>query len=91
MRRSHLKHILTAGVFLTLMLLPGAVHACSVCFGKSDSDLAKGFNWGVFTLLGVVGFVLSGFVAFFIYLAKRSAAMSRHESGTSLPETTQNA
>jgi hypothetical protein len=30
--------------------------------------------WGVFALLGVVLLVLSGFTAFFIFLARRAAA-----------------
>jgi hypothetical protein len=91
MNRKHLKRILASSVLIGLMLLPHAAKACAACYGKSDSDLARGFNWGVFTLLGVVGCVLGGFVAFFIYLAKRSAAMSQNQNVVSLPETTQNA
>ncbi|PYJ87503.1 MAG: hypothetical protein DME22_01400 [Verrucomicrobia bacterium] len=55
---------------------PQPLWACAACFGKSDSDLAKGMNWGILSLLAVVVFVLSGFAAFFIYLAKRAAMTS---------------
>ena len=39
--------------------------------------MAAGMNWGIFTLLGTVGLVLIGCAAFFIYLARRSAAAAR--------------
>ena len=64
------------GVGLMLTASFNAVHACSVCYGKSDSVLAKGLHWGVISLLAVVLSVLGGIAAFFIYLAKRSAAVA---------------
>lgn len=76
---------------LSFLLPPKAAEACSVCYGNSDSDMAKGFGWGVLSLLAVVVFVLSGFVAFFIYIAKRSAAMSQAQAPAALADTTQNA
>jgi hypothetical protein len=45
--------------------------ACSVCFGQSDSPLAKGTNWGVFFMLGVTAMMLAAFATFFIYLIRR--------------------
>ena len=48
--------------------------ACAACYGKSDSPMALGLNWGIFSLLGVVIFVLGGFAGFFIYLVKKSAS-----------------
>jgi hypothetical protein len=47
------------------------VVACSVCFGQSDSPLAKGTNNGVFFMLGVTVVMLASFAAFFIYLIRR--------------------
>jgi hypothetical protein len=35
--------------------------------------MAAGMNWGIMSLLVVVGMVLGGVSAFFIYLARRSA------------------
>ena len=47
--------------------------ACPICFGGDpDSDLARGMNWAVFTLLGLTGGVLTGFVGFIFHLIKRS-------------------
>jgi hypothetical protein len=45
--------------------------ACSVCFGQSDSPLAKGTNMGIFFMLGVTGFMLAAFATFFVYLIRR--------------------
>jgi hypothetical protein len=33
-------------------------------------------NWGIVSLLGMIVLVLGGVAAFFVYLAKRSAALS---------------
>jgi hypothetical protein len=38
--------------------------------------MALGMNWGIFSLLGVVVCVLGGVAGFFIYLARKSAALS---------------
>ena len=54
--------------------------ACATCFGKSDSDLAKAMNWGILSLLAVVVVVLSGFAAFFVYLARRAAMVAAAEA-----------
>ena len=56
--------------------LPQPLLACATCFGKSDSDLARGMNFGILSLLVVVVFVLGSIGAFFIYLARRAASMA---------------
>jgi len=61
---------------LAVALQPRAVLACAACYGASDSPMAQGMNWGIFTLLGVVVGVLGGIAGFFIYLARRSATTS---------------
>jgi hypothetical protein len=60
------------GLFLLSASAP--VQACAVCFGRNDSDMAKGMNMGIFVLLGVILSVLGGAVSFFVYLARRAAA-----------------
>jgi len=50
---------------------PALMIACSVCFGQSDSPLAKGTNWGVFFMLAVTTVMLAAFATFFIYLIRR--------------------
>ena len=61
---------------LPLAAVPGTVQACATCFGQSDSRLAAGMNWGIFSLLVVVTCVLSAFGCFFVYLSRRAAAVT---------------
>jgi hypothetical protein len=53
--------------------------ACATCYGASDSPLAQGMNWGIATLLGVIGAVLAGVVAFFVHVGVRSAKVNPGE------------
>jgi hypothetical protein len=50
--------------------------ACATCYGASDSPLAQGMNWGILVLLGFVGAVMTGIVAFFIHVGRNSGKMS---------------
>ena len=61
---------------LGLLLRADTVLACAACYGKSDSSLAQGMNWGILALLAVVLTVLSGVVAFFVFIARRAATAS---------------
>ena len=63
----------TGLVVLFTLLFPAVTQACSVCFGDPDSDLSKGLNAGVLALLIVVSMVLSGFAAFFVFVARRAS------------------
>ena len=60
---------------LAFALKQGAL-ACATCYGASDSPLAQGMNWGIITLLGVVGSVLFGIAAFFVDIGIKSARMN---------------
>lgn len=50
--------------------------ACATCYGASDSPLAQGMNWGIATLLGVIGSVLAGVIAFFVHVGVKSAKLN---------------
>lgn len=65
---------------LAALLTPRAAQACAVCFGNSDSKLSQGMLAGVLVLLLVVLSVLGGFVALFVYLARRAAATAALEN-----------
>ena len=80
MKTAKLKNWL--GWMTVALLMAGATsaQACATCFGKSDSKLAEGMNWGIFTLLLVVMSVLGGISAFFIYIARRAAQVGDPES-----------
>lgn len=52
--------------------------ACAMCYGnKTDSPLAAGMNWGIMSLLVIVVCVLGTIASFFIFLARRAAAVAR--------------
>ena len=59
---------------LGMLLLPDSSFACAACFGKSDSPLASGMNWGIFTLMAVIGTVLISIAGFFVYLIRKETA-----------------
>ena len=87
MRRRGKIRFLLAGVFLGFSLMPSSLWACAACFGASDSQLAIGMNWGIFSLLVVVVGVLGTIAAFFIYLARRAAMFSSSVPGELSPVT----
>ena len=84
MTLSKVIRLVPLGLAAVLAALPQSAAACSACFGKSDSAMAKGMNMGVLSLLVVVVFVLSGFAAFLIYLVRRSALMQNAPSDDTL-------
>jgi len=61
-------------VWVLVQGLPAAL-ACTACYGKSDSALAKGMNNGIFVLLGFIGLVLVGVSLFFVFIIRRAARM----------------
>ena len=46
--------------------------ACPVCYGASDSSSNAGMNTAILVLLGITGFVLGGFVTFFVMVWRRT-------------------
>ena len=59
------------------VLTPAPAFACATCYGGDiDSPMTDGMNWGIFTLLGVVGTVLASFLTFLIYLIRKSEALA---------------
>ena len=78
---------LSALFALGWLLMPQAAQACSVCFGGTDSQLSRGMLAGVLVLLLVVLSVLGGFVALFVYLARRAAATAALENQSASPDS----
>ena len=65
---------LLLAALLALLVSPGAL-ACATCFGRSESPLAEGMNMGILVLLGFILTVLAAFATFFVFLARRAAAV----------------
>jgi hypothetical protein len=76
-----------AGILFAAALHPNPLWACAACYGQSDSPMAAGMNWGILSLLGMIVVVLGGVAAFFIFLARRSAALAHSNGGAgAVPE-----
>jgi hypothetical protein len=84
---SNIGRLLMGFAGLCLSFAPGSALACAACFGKSDSSLAKGMNWGIASLLVVVIGVLSGIASFFVYIARKSAMADASMSGNPAEST----
>lgn len=69
-----------------LMASTPALLACAACFGKSDSNMARSLNASIFTLMGFAGVVLAGTASFFVFLAKKAAAIAQLEQNTTLSQ-----
>jgi heme/copper-type cytochrome/quinol oxidase subunit 2 len=64
---------------------PSPLFACAACYGKSDSALASGMNWGIFTLMGVIVTVLASIAGFFVYIIRKEAALAAKAAAENLP------
>jgi uncharacterized membrane protein len=59
---------------------PTPLFACAFCGGvHSDSTLAHGMNWGIFTLMGVIGTVLACVALFFVHIVRKEEDANQHE------------
>ncbi|HUA68033.1 MAG TPA: hypothetical protein VMA13_05750 [Candidatus Saccharimonadales bacterium] len=62
-------------IAISLMcLIPSPLFACAACYGKSDSALAQGMNWGIFTLMGFIVTVLACIALFFVHIVRKEEA-----------------
>jgi hypothetical protein len=78
MRRLHGFKLLLALLAVIAALPANSALACAMCYanGNADSPLTQGMNWGIFSLLAMVVCVLATIAGFFIYLARKSAALT---------------
>ena len=76
-----------AGLLLGIAFQPASLLACAACYGQSDSPLAVGMNWGIFSLLGVIACVLGGITSFFVYLGRKSSASPSGKPSAAAPES----
>jgi len=72
--------LLGAGVLCAAAFQPVSLLACAACYGASDSPMAKGMNWGIFSLLAVVGMVLGSVATFFVFIGKKAAAAANEQA-----------
>ncbi|MGD1083185.1 MAG: hypothetical protein ABSA47_00380 [Verrucomicrobiota bacterium] len=68
---------LAAAAVVAWLAGPTSLLACAACFGKSDSNMARSLNAGIFSLMAVIGAVLIGAASFFVFLSRKAAATNR--------------
>ena len=78
--------IIFVAVAAIALFAPSQLFACAACYGKSDSPLASGMNWGIFTLMGVIVTVLATIASFFIFIVRREAAMAAKAASEKISE-----
>jgi hypothetical protein len=69
------KQRLAAIAFGLLLAAPLPTMACAACFGRSDSRLAVGMNWGILSLLVVIATMLGLIASFFVFIARRASSL----------------
>jgi len=67
-------------------LAPSPLFACAACYGKSDSPLAHGMNWGIFTLMGVILTVLMCITLFFVHVIRGEQAQIEADKNNPPPQ-----
>ena len=77
--------ILCAAAVWAWFASPASLLACAACFGKSDSNMARSLNAGIFSLMAVVGTVLVGAASFFVFLSRKAAAAAQAEQAGKPP------
>jgi len=83
--RAFLRMLLAAAI-AAAALAPSPLLACAACYGKSDSALAQGMNWGIFTLLGVVLTVLTCILVFFVHIIRKEEKAANNSAPVHPPE-----
>jgi len=84
-----MKRLSTIGLTALAALLasPTGAWACAACFGKSDSNMARSVNAGIFSLMAVIVTVLLGAASFFVFLSRRAAAANNLAQGAANSST----
>jgi len=67
---------ISIAIFAGLVALSAkAANACPSCYGQAEGPVIDGMNNAIMAMIGITGFVLSGFIAMFIAIAARQRRM----------------
>ena len=68
---------------------PLQVLGCAACFGRSESAMAVGMNYGIMSLLVVIATMLGLIATFFVYIVRRAGQMpdAQLPEPTAVPES----
>lgn len=73
---------------LCLLVAATTSHACPTCYGQAEGPMLDGMNKAILAMIGIVGFVLTGFVALFVSLGRRARAYDEGIAASSPAATT---
>lgn len=59
-------------LFILAILSNQSVFACSVCFGGGNSNLIRGFTWGIGLLLGLPFLLLGSLIGMIVYSIRKN-------------------
>jgi heme/copper-type cytochrome/quinol oxidase subunit 2 len=79
--------IISFVLLFTVLAKVSPAFACAACYGKSDSPLAEGMNWGIFVLLGFIGIVLAGVAGAGIFIVRRGSRLAAHPDNNPVSST----
>lgn len=67
-----MKRRLIALALVLAAAAPLRVLGCAACFGRSDSAMAVGMNYGILSLLVVIATMLGLIASFFVFIVRRA-------------------
>lgn len=62
---------------LCVLIAAAQASSCPSCYGEAQGPVIDGMNKAIMAMIGITGFVLSGFVALFISIGRR---VKQHEA-----------
>lgn len=65
---------------LFVVLITNVATSCPVCYGETDANTASAVNAAIFSMLFVIGAVLSFFVSMVLHMRKRIKLESMNNS-----------
>jgi heme/copper-type cytochrome/quinol oxidase subunit 2 len=79
--------LITFVLLFTALASVSSAFACATCYGKSDSALAEGMNWGIFAMLGFIGIVLVGVAGAGIFIVRRGSRLAAQPDNNPVSST----
>lgn len=78
---------MSRGAFIILLVVLAAgitstAAACPSCYGQAEGPVIDGMNNAITAMIGITGFVLSGFIFMFIAIGRRSRLMREADATT---------
>lgn len=65
--------------------LADAAAACPTCYGQAEGPVIDGMNRAILAMIGITGFVLTGFVALFVTIGRRTRAHGEAAAAGAVP------